>query len=92
MQFFKFHEVEHEILALPTNEAHKDFDLVFQVADALERFGINRCFSQCLLCAVVPCASISLVHLCSAHLFLHLRACFGLLSRLNRKAIGSVKC
>ena len=35
--------MEHEILSLPTDEAHKDFDLVFQVADALERFGINRC-------------------------------------------------
>lgn len=43
-QFFKFHEVEHEILSLPTNEAHKDFDLIFRVADALERFGINRCW------------------------------------------------
>ncbi len=41
-QYFTHHGFGHEILALPTNEANKSFELVFQVADALEKFGINR--------------------------------------------------
>ena len=34
--------MEYEILALPTNEANKSFELVFEVAAALEKFGLNR--------------------------------------------------
>lgn len=41
-QYFTHHGVEFEILALPTNEANKNFDMVFKVADQLEKFGINR--------------------------------------------------
>jgi 3-dehydroquinate synthase len=41
-QYFTHHSFEYEILPLPTNEANKSFELVFEVADALEKFGINR--------------------------------------------------
>ena len=34
------------MLPLPTMEANKDFDLVFEVARQLEAFGINR-FASC---------------------------------------------
>jgi 3-dehydroquinate synthase len=40
--YFAHHGMEYEILALPTNEANKSFELVFEVAAALEKFGLNR--------------------------------------------------
>jgi 3-dehydroquinate synthase len=41
-QYFEAKGVAYKVLALPTREANKEFDLVFAVADALEDFGINR--------------------------------------------------
>lgn len=42
MQFFDANNVECYILALPTVEANKGFDLVFEVARHLEKFALNR--------------------------------------------------
>lgn len=42
LQYFAHHGIEYEILPLPTNEANKSFELVFEVAAALEKFGLNR--------------------------------------------------
>lgn len=42
LQYFTHHGFEYEILPLPTNEANKSFELVFEVAAALEKFGLNR--------------------------------------------------
>ena len=36
------HGVDYQVLPLPTNEPNKSFDLVFQVAEHLEKFKINR--------------------------------------------------
>ena len=36
------HGVDYQVLPLPTNEPNKSFDLVFQVAEQLEKFKINR--------------------------------------------------
>lgn len=36
------HGVEYELCALPTNEANKSFELVFQIAERLEAFKLNR--------------------------------------------------
>ena len=46
LQYFDTKGVEVRILPLPTKEANKDFDLVFEVARQLEAFGINR-FAAC---------------------------------------------
>ena len=35
--------MEYEILSLPTNEANKNFELVFRIAERLEAFKLNRC-------------------------------------------------
>ena len=43
MQYFDANSVECYILALPTVEANKGFDLVFEVARHLEKFALNRC-------------------------------------------------
>ena len=42
MQYFAAHGVECCILPLPTNEANKGFDLVFEIARHLEDFKLNR--------------------------------------------------
>ena len=42
VQYFAHHGFEFELLALPTNEGNKSFDIVFKIAEELERFGINR--------------------------------------------------
>jgi len=42
LQYFAVHGVEIEMLPLPTWEANKDFQLVYEVARQLEDFGINR--------------------------------------------------
>ena len=42
LQYMRHHGVEYELLSLPTNEANKSFDLVFQVAERLEAFKLNR--------------------------------------------------
>ena len=34
--------MEIKILSLPTREANKDFELVYEIARELEEFGINR--------------------------------------------------
>ena len=41
-QYFAAHGVECRILPLPTNEANKNFDLVFEIARQLEEFKLNR--------------------------------------------------
>eukprot|EP00877_Chromochloris_zofingiensis_P006590 jgi/Chrzof1/2184/Cz11g05100.t1 len=41
-QYLDHHGVEYMILPLPTCEENKTFDLVFQIADAIETFKINR--------------------------------------------------
>ena len=43
MQYFQYHKVEYELVKLPTREENKSFDLVFQVAERLEAFKLNRC-------------------------------------------------
>ena len=42
VQYFDANSVECYILALPTVEANKGFDLVFEVARHLEKFALNR--------------------------------------------------
>lgn len=42
LQYLDHHGVEYMILPLPTCEENKTFDLVFQIADAIETFKINR--------------------------------------------------
>lgn len=42
LQYMQYHGVEYEILALPTNEPNKSFNLVFQLAERLEAFKLNR--------------------------------------------------
>ena len=42
LQFFTHHGVEIKVLSLPTREANKDFELVYEIARELEEFGINR--------------------------------------------------
>ncbi|KAL0055706.1 hypothetical protein WJX82_003462 [Trebouxia sp. C0006] len=41
-QYMQYHGVECEILALPTCEPNKSFNLIFQVAERLEAFKLNR--------------------------------------------------
>lgn len=41
-RYFEHHGFEYKLLALPTNESTKSFDLVFEIAEELEKFGINR--------------------------------------------------
>lgn len=41
-RYFEHHGFEYKLLALPTNESTKSFDLVFEIAEQLELFGINR--------------------------------------------------
>ncbi len=41
-QYFDAHGVECRILPLPTNEANKSFDLVFEITRQLEEFKLNR--------------------------------------------------
>ena len=42
VQYFQHHNVEYELVKLPTREEHKTFDLVFEVAARLEKFKLNR--------------------------------------------------
>lgn len=42
VQYFETNGVEYKLVVLPTQEANKNFDLVYQIADELESFGINR--------------------------------------------------
>ena len=42
LQYFAHHGVEIKVLSLPTREANKDFELVYEIARELEEFGINR--------------------------------------------------
>ena len=53
-QYFKYHNVEYELVRLPTREENKSFDLVFQVAERLEAFKLNRCSLEILI--VIPAA------------------------------------
>ena len=46
VQYFDANGVEAYILPLPTCEANKSFDLVFEVARHLEIFRLNRCAGQ----------------------------------------------
>ncbi|DBB04101.1 TPA: hypothetical protein ACH3X1_013153 [Trebouxia sp. C0004] len=41
-QYMRYHGVECEILPLPTCEPNKSFNLIFQVAERLEAFKLNR--------------------------------------------------
>ena len=45
-QYFAAHGVECAILPLPTNEANKGFELVFEIARHLEEFKLNRYAGQ----------------------------------------------
>lgn len=45
-QYFAAHGVECAILPLPTNEANKGFELVFEIARHLEDFKLNRYAGQ----------------------------------------------
>ncbi len=42
LQYFAVNGVEIQMLPLPTREANKDFELVYEIARQLEDFGINR--------------------------------------------------
>lgn len=42
LQYFQAKDVECKIISLPTQEANKDFELVYEIARQLEAFGINR--------------------------------------------------
>ena len=42
LQYMQYHGVEYEILPLPTCEPNKSFNLIFQVAERLEAFKLNR--------------------------------------------------
>ncbi|KAL0040782.1 hypothetical protein WJX79_005390 [Trebouxia sp. C0005] len=41
-KYMQYHGVEYEILPLPTCEPNKSFNLIFQVAERLEAFKLNR--------------------------------------------------
>ena len=43
LQYFQHHQVAYELVKLPTREEHKTFELVFEVAERLEKFKLNRC-------------------------------------------------
>ena len=66
LQYMQYHGVECEILALPTCEPNKSFNLIFQVAERLEAFKLNRYMSLLcnaytlfmLLCCNMPSASV----------------------------------
>ena len=54
-QYFAMHGVECRILPLPTNEANKSFDLVFEIARQLEEFKLNRrALHACCLAVLLP--------------------------------------
>ena len=60
-QYFAAHGVECAILALPTNEANKGFELVFEIARHLEEFKLNRYGGHSILLASfyqVSCLSL----------------------------------
>jgi hypothetical protein len=42
MQFFEHHGVEVHLMPVPAREENKEFDLVFEIAKALEDFKLNR--------------------------------------------------
>ena len=42
VQYFKYHQVEYELVKLPTREENKSFELVFEIAERLEAFKLNR--------------------------------------------------
>ncbi len=55
LQYMQYHGIECEILPLPTCEPNKSFNLIFQVAERLEAFKLNRyislpCNAQTSLC------------------------------------------
>ena len=43
LQYLDANGVSAQILALPTSEPNKSFNLVFQISEQLEKFGLNRC-------------------------------------------------
>lgn len=42
VQYFYVKGIEAKVIALPTQEANKDFELVYEIAHQLEEFGLNR--------------------------------------------------
>lgn len=58
--------MEVKILALPTREANKDFELVYEIARQLEDFGINRYFAHALQIQVSSDETI--IHMLKVHL------------------------
>lgn len=63
LQYMTYHGVECEILPLPTCEPNKSFNLIFQVAERLEAFKLNRS-DQVTLLMLPHCdlMSVSNVH------------------------------
>ena len=47
MQYFSVNGVSATIVPLPTMEANKDFELVFELARRMEEFKLNRWVSLC---------------------------------------------
>ena len=47
-QYFEVHGVVIKMLPLPTREANKDFEMVYEMARQLEQFGLNRLVDCCL--------------------------------------------
>ena len=48
MQYFSVNGVSATIVPLPTMEANKDFELVFELARRMEEFKLNRWGSLCI--------------------------------------------
>ena len=48
MQYFSVNGVSATIVPLPTMEANKDFELVFELARRMEEFKLNRWASFCI--------------------------------------------
>ena len=59
VQYFAQNGVTACIVPLPTMEANKDFELVFELARQMEHFKLNRCAS------VVACMLTSASHACT---------------------------
>ena len=64
LQYFKTKGVEIKMVALPTREANKDFDLVYKIARELEAFGLNRCPPPPPLPCMPPDSFPCLAHIC----------------------------
>lgn len=62
MQYFSVNGVDAKIVPLPTMEANKSFDLVFEIARQAESFKLNRCSPNLVYHA---CRKLGCLQLCT---------------------------